>query len=129
MTRYSTFITRYSLFITRFSLFYNSILAFYYSILDFYNSILDFYNSILDFYNSILDFYNSELTFFNSKLDTVKKEFLSDKDVKWLNAFASQCARGKSAVARKQEFHPKKFNGKIVFKNVTFQILFFFLVN
>ena len=47
------------------------------------------------------------------------------RKVRWsttlLNSVSSQWARGKSSLARKPEVHPKFFNGKKLFKNVTLQ--------
>ena len=42
---------------------------------------------------------------------------------------SSQCARGKSFIARKPEVYPKFLSGKKTFKNVTLQILNFILVS
>ena len=42
---------------------------------------------------------------------------------KVLNSVSSQCARGKSSVARKTEVDPKILIGKILLKNVTLHIL------
>ena len=39
-----------------------------------------------------------------------------------LNSVSSQCTRGKSSLACKPDVHPKFFNGKKLFKNVTLQI-------
>ena len=44
---------------------------------------------------------------------------------KVLNSVSSQCARGKSSVARKTEVDPKILTGEKRFKNVTLQILNF----
>ena len=46
-----------------------------------------------------------------------------------LNFVSSQCARGKSSIARKPEVHPEHFNGKKLLKNIALQILNFILVS
>ena len=41
----------------------------------------------------------------------------------YLNSVSSQCARGKSSIARKPEFHPNNLMGFFFLKNVTIQTL------
>ena len=53
----------------------------------------------------------------------------SSKKLNHLNSVSSQCARGKSSIARKPEDHPKSLNGKKRSKNVTLQILNFIPVS
>ena len=56
-------------------------------------------------------------------------EFLDGADLD-LNSVSSQCARGKSSIARKPEVHPNLFfKGEKLLKNVPFQILNFILIS
>ena len=46
-----------------------------------------------------------------------------------LKSVSSQCARGKSSIARKPEVIPKFLSGKIFLNNVTLQVLNFIPVS
>ena len=59
----------------------------------------------------------------NTKMDvTTLKTKKKKKKKKKKNSVSFHCARGKSSIARKPEVHPKLFNGKKLFKNVTHEI-------